>query len=189
MSAYLLRLLPLALVCLLARPAAAQKYRTAVGLRLGSGNSGVTVQQRIFEKTTLEGIALLRTREVTGTLLLQRHFHIFGPALNYYFGVGAHAGRHKDFGAVGGADALVGAEWKLPVVPLQVSFDFKPSLELNNDEWARFPTAFSVRYVLIREKKRSFMGGLFENDKDKSSRKSKQKTKAEPRKSGGLFGN
>ncbi|GAB2946984.1 hypothetical protein GCM10027048_10000 [Hymenobacter coalescens] len=180
----------LGFAALAARPAAAQKYRTAVGLRLGSGNYGITAQQRIFEKTTLEGIALLRPREVTGTLLLERHFPILGPSLNYYFGAGGHAGRHKDFGAVGGFDALVGAEWKLPVVPFLIGVDFKPSVELNNEEWFRFPTAVSVRYVLIKEKKKSFMGGLFEDDKDQERRKTKTKTKTDKRRSGGgLFGN
>ncbi|MCC3155848.1 hypothetical protein LJ737_01270 [Hymenobacter sp. 15J16-1T3B] len=177
-------LLLLAAACLLAHAAPAQKYRTAVGLRLGSGNYGFTAQQRIFEKTTLEGLAMFRSREVTGTLLLERHFHILGPALNYYFGAGAHAGGHKDYGTVGGFDGMIGAEWKLPIVPFQLSVDFKPSVELNNDEWFRFPTAVSVRYVLIKEKKKPFMGGLFDGDKDKERRKSKTKSK-----SGGLFGN
>lgn len=179
------RLLLLA-AALLAQPAAAQKYRTAVGLRLGSGNYGFTAQQRILEKTTLEGIATLRAREVTGTVLIERHFPILGPSLNYYAGVGGHAGSHKDFGAVGGFDVVVGAEWKLPIMRLLVGFDFKPSVELNNDEWFRFPTAVSVRYVLIKEKKKPFMGGLFGGDKDKG--KTKQKAKSE-RKSGGWFGN
>jgi hypothetical protein len=181
------QLLPLAAAALLALPASAQKYRTAVGLRLGSGNYGFTAQQRIFEKTTIEGLALLRSREVTGTLLLERHFPILGPSLNYYFGAGGHAGRHKDYGAVGGFDAMVGAEWKLPIVPLVLSADFKPSVEFNNEDWFRFPTAVSVRYVLIKEKKSSFMGGLFENDKDRDkAKKSKSKEKS---RSGGLFGN
>ncbi|RAK64712.1 hypothetical protein [Hymenobacter edaphi] len=185
------RLRPLLLftaASLLAHAAPAQKYRTAVGLRLGSGNYGFTAQQRIFEKTTLEGLATFRSQEVMGTLLIERHFHILGPALNYYFGAGAHAGGHKNYGTVGGFDAMVGAEWKLPIVPLQLSVDFKPSVELNNEDWFRFPTAVSVRYVLIKEKKKPFMGGLFGGDQDKERRKSKQKTKAEPRK-GGLFSN
>lgn len=165
---------PVVVLGLLSYSASAQKYRTAVGARLGVGNSGLTVQQRLGEKATLEGLALFRDREVTGTLLLERHYHILGPSLNYYFGVGGHVGGHEDYGTVGGADALVGAEWKLPLVPFVVSFDFKPSLELNNDERMRFPTALSLRYVLIKEKKRSFMGGLFESDKDRK-RKDKRK--------------
>jgi hypothetical protein len=180
----LLRRLPLLALLLLTLPAAAQKYRTAVGLRLGSGNYGITAQQKIFEKTTLEGIALFRSQEVTGTVLIERHFPILGPSLNYYFGAGGHAGRHQDFGAVGGFDAMVGAEWKLPILPFVVAADFKPSFELNNDEWFRFPTAVSLRYVLIKEKKSSFLGGFFESDKDKKREKKKEKSR-----SGGLFGN
>ncbi|OON70739.1 hypothetical protein B0919_01615 [Hymenobacter sp. CRA2] len=173
-------------------PAAAQKYRTALGVRLGSDNYGVTVQQRIFEKTTLEGIAIIRSREVTGTVLAERHFGLLGPSLNYYFGLGGHVGGHKDYGTVGGFDGLVGLEWKLPITRLVVAADFKPSVEFNNDDWFRFPTAVSLRYVLIKEKEKPFMGGLFGGDKDKERSKKKSKTKTDnsrkPRLLDSIFG-
>lgn len=140
-----------------ARPVAAQKYTTAAGLRLGGGSYGVTVQQLVGTRTTLEGIAGLGEREYSGTVLAEQHFGILGPSLNYYFGAGGHLGHHKDTGNFGGFDALVGVEYKVAFLPVVLSFDFKPTLELNSDDYARFPTAFSIRYVFIKRK-----SGLFE---------------------------
>jgi hypothetical protein len=163
---------------LTAHVASAQKYRTAIGARIGGGNTGITLQQRVWENTTIEGIGLIRPREVSVTALAERHFGILGPSLNYYFGAGGHLGRHKDYGAIGGFDGMIGAEYKVAFLPLLLSFDFKPTVEFNNEDWFRFPTAFSVRYVLIKEKKKpSAFEGLFGGDKDKQ--KSKKKSKSE----------
>ena len=165
-------------------PAAAhaQKYITAAGLRLGGGQYGLTVQQKILPKATLEGLALASSREISATVLAERHFGILGPSLNYYLGAGGHLGHHKDDGTFGGFDAIIGAEYKVAFVPLVLSVDFKPTVEINSADWARFPTAFSVRYVIIKEKT-SFLGGIFDGqDKKKSKSKKKEKNKG-----GGLF--
>lgn len=167
----------------LAPVAQAQKYHTAAGLRLGKNNYGLTVQQKIFEKTTLEGLALVGSREVSATVLAERHFGILGPSLNYYFGAGGHLGRNKDTGGFGGFDALAGVEYKVAFVPLVLSLDFKPTVEINSDDWARFPTAFSVRYVIIKDKS-SIFDGLFGGDKKK---KSKTKSKSKNGSGRGLF--
>jgi hypothetical protein len=37
-------------------------------------------------------------------------------------------------------------------LPVVLSFDFKPTIEINSDDYARFPTAFSIRYVLFKRK-------------------------------------
>ncbi len=137
---------------LAARSAAAQKYNTALGARLGGGNYGLTLQQRVASRVTLEGIAGLGQREYSGTVLGQYHFGILGPSLNYYFGAGGHVGHNKDTGNFGGFDGMVGVEYKVAFLPILLSFDFKPTIELNGDDYARFPTAFSIRYVFIKRK-------------------------------------
>jgi len=144
------------LLLLPASPANAQKYITAAGVRLGGGNYGITVQQAVASRVTIEGIAGLSQREYSGTILGEYHFGILGPSLNYYFGAGGHLGHNKDTGDFGGFDGIVGAEYKVAFLPLLLSFDFKPSLEIKSDDYARFPTAFSIRYVLIKRK-----NGLF----------------------------
>ncbi|UOQ54393.1 hypothetical protein [Hymenobacter cellulosivorans] len=170
---------------LLAPAAQAQKYRTAAGLRLGAGNYGITVQQKILDKVTLEGIGIVGNREFSGTVLAERHFGILGPSLNYYLGAGGHLGNHKDDGAFGGFDGIIGAEYKVAFVPVVLSFDFKPSVEFNSADWARFPTAFSVRYVFVKEKKTGLFDGILGGDKDKKKDKPKKKAKTTERR--GLF--
>ncbi|UOQ75642.1 hypothetical protein MUN84_13270 [Hymenobacter sp. 5516J-16] len=57
-----------------------------------------------------------------------------------------------------------------------LSLDFKPTIEFNSDDWARFPTALSVRYILVKEKNNGLFNGLFGGDKDKKKQKTKQKS-------------
>ena len=138
----------------LAQSAAAQKYRTAAGLRLGSPY-GITVQQAVAQRLTLEGIAGLASREVSGTVLAEYHFGVLGRSLNYYLGTGGHLGNNKDTGRFGGFDAIVGIEYKIAFLPLVLSYDFKPSVEINSNDWARFPTALSIRYVFLKQRNKT----------------------------------
>jgi hypothetical protein len=149
-----------------ARPAQAQKYRTGAGVRGGGGTYGLTVQQLVLPKTTLEGLGMLSPRERSVTLLGERHFGILGPSLNYYFGAGGHFGTHKDDGNFWGFDGIVGAEYKIPFARVVLSLDFKPTVEFHSDDWNRFPTAFSVRYILLKQKNAGVQG-LFEKIKTK----------------------
>jgi hypothetical protein len=146
----------LLLLLALATSASAQKYDTALGARLGGGNYGITLQQRVASRITIEGIAGLREREYSGTVLGEYHFGILGPSLNYYFGAGGHVGHNKDTGGFGGFDGLVGVEYKVAFLPVVLSFDFKPTVEINSDDYARFPTAFSIRYVFFKRKTNLF---------------------------------
>lgn len=151
-----IRCLLLGALLALAGPAAAQKYTTALGVRLGGDNYGLTLQQRVASRVTIEGIAGLSEREYSGTVLGEYHFGILGPSLNYYFGAGGHLGHHKDTGDFSGLDGLVGVEYKVAFLPFALSFDFKPTAEFSGDSYARFPTAFSIRYVLIKRKTNLF---------------------------------
>ena len=148
------------LVAALALPAAAQKYRTAAGVRSGGGSYGLTIQQLVLPKTTVEGLAMLAPRERSATLMAERHFGILGPSLNYYFGAGGHYGRHRDDGPFWGFDGIIGAEYKVAFLPLVLAIDFKPTIEYGSADWNRFPTAFSVRYVFIKQKKTGIFRAL-----------------------------
>ena len=156
--------LALVLLVALGQPAAAQKYRTAAGFRSAGSDYGLTVQQLILPKTTLEGLGMVAPRERSATLLVERHFGILGPSLNYYFGAGGHYGRHKDNGEFWGFDGLVGAEYKIAFIPVALSIDFKPTIEYHSADWNRFPTGFSVRYIFIKQKKTGLFKA-FQRDK------------------------
>jgi hypothetical protein len=156
--------------------ASAQKYRTALGARIDRNDFGVSLQQKILEKNTLEGILAVGSREVSGTVLFERHFPILGKGFNYYLGAGAHVGSLKDHGTFYGGDAILGTELKLPIFPLLLSFDIKPALHVNHEDWFDFASGFSLRYILVKEKKEKKKFGLFGGGREEDRRK------------GGLFG-
>lgn len=131
----------------------AQKYRTAAGIRLGGDEFGATLQQRVFEKTTLEGIALVGSREYSGTVLYQRHFPMLGKRFNYYMGGGGHIGNLKDHGVFTGLDGIVGVEYKVNGLPFLLSADVKPALHFGHEDWVNLATGISIRYVILAEKK------------------------------------
>ena len=143
-------------------PAAAQKYRTAAGLRSDGSSYGLSVQQVFLPKATVEGLAMFAPRERSYTVLAERHFGILGPSLNYYFGAGAHYGNHRDSGDFWGFDGLVGAEYKIAFTRFVVSFDFKPTIEYGSDDWNRFPTALSLRYIMVKQKNTGLFQGVFD---------------------------
>ncbi|MGY3089876.1 hypothetical protein ACVWYF_002924 [Hymenobacter sp. UYAg731] len=150
----------LLLAALLPQTAAAQKYRTAAGIRSDGTNYGFTIQQVFLPKSTIEGLGMFAPRERSFTVLAERHFGILGPSLNYYFGAGGHYGNNRDTGDFWGFDGMVGVEYKIAFIPFVVSFDFKPTIEHGSADWNRFPTAVSVRYIFLKKKKTGIFRAL-----------------------------
>ncbi|WP_205501465.1 hypothetical protein [Rufibacter psychrotolerans] len=145
-------LLGLGLSFLSCLPAVAQRYKTAAGLRIGNDEFGLTVQQKILDRTTLEGIVTAAPRQITATVLAEQHFPMLGQRFNYYMGGGLHGGRLKDYGAIYGFDVIGGIEYKVNGLPFLLSADLKPAIHLKHEEWFNMGGAFSIRYVLVREK-------------------------------------
>ncbi len=176
------------LLCLLAfLPATAQKYITALGVRLGQTNYGLTLQQRLLPQTTLEVLGTINPREARTTLLLQQHSRLIGRRINFYGGAGAHIGTLKDFGGFTGFDAIVGIEYKLHIFPLVMSADFKPGVHIGHEDWFDLGAAVSVRYVLVAEPKskrtgrlRDQLDALFGGDPDRVE--ARRQARAERRK-------
>ena len=146
---------------LLAGPASGQKYRTAIGVRFGRPDVGVTITQRLLERTTLEVIGSAAANDLTGTLLLRQHAGILGHALNLYAGLGPHVGDNQDHGAYYGGTLALGIEWKLPIFPLVLAYDWMPSLSANRAQRFNSSTAVSLRYVLLKEKKEGIFRRVF----------------------------
>lgn len=134
--------------------AQAQKYGTAVGVRFGNNHYGVTVRQKIIGKTTLEGIVAAHSNEYNGTLLLQQHFPLIGKGFNIYAGGGMHIGDHKESGGYYGYDAVLGAELKLPALPVIISADVKPAYHVGHPDWFTFSTAISAHLIISKDSKK-----------------------------------
>ncbi|MHC2990999.1 hypothetical protein OB13_05145 [Pontibacter sp. HJ8] len=169
----------------------AQKYRTAAGIRLGGDEFGATLQQKLHEKGTIEGIALISSREYSGTALYQWHFPILGKRFNYYLGAGGHVGNLKDHGMFTGVDGILGIEYKINGLPFLLSADVKPAVHINHEDWVKLATGISIRYVILaekKEKKKLWPFGKKEEEEEKSGWPFGKKKEEPPKKKVWPFG-
>lgn len=163
--------------------ASAQKYRTAAGVRLESDRFGLSVQQLLHEKGTIEGILAVSSREYSGTALYEWHFPILGKRFNYYLGAGAHIGNLKDHGVFTGVDGILGIEYKVNGLPFLLSADVKPAAHFNHEDWVQLSSGVSVRYVIVKEKKVKKSFWPFGKQDDEDDTRSKKRKKKEQEKS------
>ena len=155
----------------------AQSYRTAAGVRLGTG-IGLSIQQKVMDKTTLEGIlqSKLKSDELSLTLLLERHHNLLTRRLNFYVGGGVHKSWYTNTGEVttkeqaAGISGIAGVEF----TPgrLSVSWDYKPALNVwGGDQFFDSQTAVSLRYVFVKRKKKKINWKFWKkNNKKKKKR-------------------
>lgn len=143
-------------------PTASKTYNTAVGLR-GFGTSGLTLKQFVGQSNAVEGIFNLWNRGFSATVLLERHVGAFeAEGLNWYYGGGGHvAVRSNDIyfrngrdryeyadGEVGlGVDGVFGIEYAIPQIPLAVSLDVKPFVEVttSGNTWLGMDPGLGVK--------------------------------------------
>jgi hypothetical protein len=149
-------------------PAVAQKYRTAAGIRIGSG-IGVSVQQYLWDKFTLEGI-VQKNLFKSGThvsALFESHNKLLFKGLNFYLGAGPHFGFYGSGvqsdsktseesiaikNAVG-VSAIGGLEMRLNRVLL--SYDYQPGINFSGGEQVfNSQTGLTVRYIFLKAKKK-----------------------------------
>jgi hypothetical protein len=150
--------------------AIAQRYGTAVGLRLGNNEFGRTIgisaQQRVMDRISLEGILQSDfNSNTTLSLLLEKHNPIISKRFNYYYGAGVSFGSesstYKDEvkkelvqtygnGTVG-VDLIGGVE--LTIVNTVISLDYKPNVNISGrNEFYRGQVGISARMVLVKSK-------------------------------------
>jgi hypothetical protein len=167
-------LLVIGLFCSVTYTSEAQKYRTALGPRIESDKFGLSVQQKLHDQGTLEGIVAIGSREYSGTALYEWHFPILGKRFNYYLGAGAHLGNLKDHGVFTGGDVILGVEYKVNGLPFLLSADVKPAFHINHEDWINLSSGISVRYVILKEKKEKKGIWPFGNKDDDSKKKKKK---------------
>jgi hypothetical protein len=147
-----------------------QRYGTALGLRFGNSDLnrtlGLTVQQRITERITLEGILQSDfNRNTTFSLLAERHRPIISKRFNYYLGAGVAFGNEESFvknpaskeivhtygNATFGVDLVAGIE--LTLANAVISLDYKPNVNVSGrEEFYRGQVGISARSVLVKSK-------------------------------------
>lgn len=131
-----------AITALFALPVSAQ-YKTGVGLRLNEGY-GLSVKHNMNIRKSVEGIMYARWGGFNLTGLYEVHDRAFRTAgWRWYYGVGGHIGfwgngkQHgnpwfNDEGSytVLGADGIVGLEYTFRAIPLNLSLDWKPAMNI-----------------------------------------------------------
>lgn len=137
----------------------AQDYTTGIGLR-GGFTSGVTVKHFIGGKAALEGIfgTAWRGFNFTGLYELHSYSAFDVERLNWYYGLGGHIGFWNGYAGhpwftnnrsytVIGVDGIVGIEYNIEEIPINISLDVKPAINLIGYTGFWFDGAFSVRYI------------------------------------------
>ncbi len=161
----------------------AQTYNTAVGIRIGSG-IGLSVQQRVANKTTIEGLLHSKFKEehLKLTVLAEQHMPILFKRFNIYYGGGVHKGFYtgndadvKAQGNLLGVTLVGGAE--ITIGRFNISYDYKPAFNIKGGDKAfSSETGVSVRYVLWKRP------GMIDKMKKKRKKKKKKKAKAKKKK-------
>lgn len=126
-------LLSLLASVLLFSAARAQDYRLALGLRLSNSsptlNNSVTAKYFVTDKNALEGIVSFGSRFGLGALLeIHKPLNNAG-GLNWFYGAGAYVGFGNGDTYLG-PTGITGLDYKFPSVPLNLSLDWKPELDI-----------------------------------------------------------
>ncbi|OIR00692.1 hypothetical protein GALL_172170 [mine drainage metagenome] len=132
-------------------------YQTAVGIKVYPG--ALDIKHFIKPKVAIEGLAYIWQYGFRTTGLYEIHGNINSvEGLKYYIGGGAHLGFYntkwnldypsRQSGLDIGVDGVLGLDYKIPGAPIDVSFDWQPSIDLigyNNFEsgWG----GLAIRYT------------------------------------------
>jgi hypothetical protein len=114
-------------------------YQTAVGIKIYPG--AISIKHFTSSNIAWEGLGYFWQYGFRATGLYEIHGNISGaPGLKWYLGPGAHVGFYntswtKDYptrqdGLAIGVDGVLGLDYKIQGIPLDVSFDWQPSFNL-----------------------------------------------------------
>jgi hypothetical protein len=136
----------------------AQEYKTSLGLRAGVPY-GLTTKHFLNKNYAVEGLLAVRWQGFIATALLEdEHWTGQYPGLNWFWGLGAHVGfwdagnnpnlKSSYYGSVIGVDGILGLEYTFDEIPLNLSLDLLPTINLiGSTGWGGINGALSIRYV------------------------------------------
>ncbi len=131
------------------------KYKSGIGVR-GGFSSGITFKHFLTNENAFEIIGSTHRRGILLTGLYQWYAPAFDvKGLNWYYGFGAHVGfydEHKKHWVynymIVGANGVFGIDYKIENIPINVSVDILPRIDLLGNFGLRMGAGLSVRYVL-----------------------------------------
>jgi hypothetical protein len=129
----------------------AQDYRLAAGIRLSNStptlSNSITGKYFITEKSAIEGIVSFGNRFGIGGLLeIHKPFSVEG--LSWFYGAGAYVGFQSGDTYLG-PTGILGMDYKFTNVPLNISLDWKPELDIIPEiNFVPDAIALSVRFTI-----------------------------------------
>ena len=141
----------LCLITIITLASKAQVYKNAAGIRLGPNSAyvtaGFTIKHFLNEKAAVEAIVGVNNGlGICG--LYEIHFAIEAVKnLQWFAGAGGYVAFRSGTTSVGGA-GIIGLDYKFEEIPLNISLDWKPELNLINP--VRFESSglgVSARYT------------------------------------------
>ncbi len=148
----------LTLLLLIGKWTNAQDYKTAVGLKFGGYESGVSVKYFTLKDVALEGMIGFRDHGLVFSGLFEIHQVAFDvPELKFYYGAGAHIGAigsgtyhnhiYNDTHLLFGADGVLGLEYVIPKSPIAISVDLNPRAELATGPFFDIAPGLGLKYT------------------------------------------
>jgi hypothetical protein len=129
--------------------ASAQDYKSALGIRLSSNaavvNNAITFKYFLNEKAAIEGLLSFGDPIALGALY-EIHKPMNVPGLKWFYGGGGYVG----FSGVSnlGAMGVIGLDYKFTNIPLNLSLDWKPELNIVSDiNFEPAAIGFSARFT------------------------------------------
>ena len=121
------------LIAVISISANAQEYRTALGIRLGPNSAaispGFTIKHFLNETSALEGIVGI-SNGIGLCALYEWHRPIAAvDHLQWFVGAGGYAA-FKSSNSFIGAAGIVGLDYRFENIPLNLSLDWKPELNI-----------------------------------------------------------
>ena len=148
---------------LLSKRSNAQDYKTAVGLKFGGYENGISIKYFTTRDIALEGVLGFRDHGVVITGLYEVHQEAFGVReLKFYYGAGAHIGAlssgvYQTFDGVKetyngshillGVDGVIGLEYRIPRAPIAISLDLNPRIELATGPFFDLAPGLGLKYT------------------------------------------
>ena len=130
----------------------AQDYRFALGVRLSNSaptlNNSITGKYFVTDRSAVEGLVSFGSRFGLGALLeIHKPFNTI-PQLRWMYGGGAFVG-FEDEDTYLGPTGILGLDYKFENVPINLSVDWKPELNIIPDiDFVPDAFALSVRFTL-----------------------------------------
>lgn len=128
----------------------AQIYKNGIGIRLSNTTpiiqSGITYKHFFNHTNALEGIfSLAAGTGICG--LYEIHQPVVFENLELFAGVGGYVGFNHNVSSIGGA-GILGADYKFQAIPLNISLDWKPEMNLTPRVYFEpEAVAFSARFT------------------------------------------